>query len=127
MRRSLWRWPAWAIALALSALVGITTVIFDFAIPAFDLHGVSTWLNALRMAAYLTVIVGAICYAGLVEEVFSDKWLAFLHRGAAGLIGGGACALMLERHFDVQMLAMSAAIGVVLSAAGVFGLVARGL
>lgn len=127
MRLSVRRWPAWAMALALSAFAGVTTVIFNFVIPAFDSLGVPAWLNALRMAAYLAVIVGAICYAGLTEEVFSDKWLAVLHRAAAGLIGGAACALMLEKHFDVQTLAMSAAIGAVLSAAGLFGLVARGL
>lgn len=127
MRRNLWRWPAWAMALTLSALAGVITVIFNFVIPAFDLHRVPAWLNALRMAAYLVVIVGAICYVGLIEEVFSDKWLAFLNRAAAGLIGGAACGLMLEKHFDLQTLALSAAIGAVLSAAGLFGLVARGL
>jgi len=61
VRRSVWRWPAWTTALALSVLAGFITVIFVFLIPAFDLHGAPAWLNSLRMAAYLVVIVGAIC------------------------------------------------------------------
>jgi len=34
VRRSLWRWPAWAMSLSLSALVGVTTVNFNVEAPA---------------------------------------------------------------------------------------------
>ena len=61
-----------------------------------------------------------------------SKHLATLHLAAAGIVGGVACAFVLNAlpfatPISLPVVALSAVIGAFLAMTGVFGLIARGL
>ncbi len=124
------RRPAWRLALAMSAVGGILCVLFYFVIPELGIHGLPERDRSVGVLASLTVLFAAVLYTAFVED--ESKHVSKLHLAAAGIVGGVACAFVLNAMpsatpISLPVVALSAVIGAVLAMTGVFGRIARGL
>jgi len=124
------RWPAWVVALAVSVCGGILSVLFYFVIPELGIRGLPAGAGPLQLLSALTLLLAAIYYASSADD--KPKYSRRLHLMSAGIVGGIACAFVLNAlplatPITLPVLAFSAFVGAVLAFAGVFAFVARGL
>jgi len=124
------RWPAWAVALAISISAGVLCVLFYYVIPELGIRGLPAGEGSVRLLAPLTLLFAAIFYASFVDD--KPSFSRRLHLMSAGGVGGTACAFVLHAlplatPINLPVVALSAMIGAVLAVVGVFRFVARGL